>query len=479
MDETANTLIAANQYGQQYRWDAPSNSDPINLIGFDLGDGQMLLLDGGATLKAYLLLPEEGIQPIQLPAGLMYNPQVSQFSLELAAANERYLVFGYTNQKSEGGATSITADRGPLLLVDRNTRTARLLDTVVHRNIFAALGESRAWANRSDDGRYLRYLQGDTQNLNLRELDLTTGEVRTVYTVQGHVTSHVLASVQGDLWRFTRKNVIIDLNGNQLDFASDTRTFRPLRNGMGLEFSLACADNCEIKRVTPFTSQSDQTYILPWHTYSTFVNPLLFIPTADQSLIFTGGSLNAAPAPPAVLKDYPDLKSNDAPVFRLAPDGGARLVGRYIREFAYDFTPVSSDGRYMLLGAADHQSFFFYDTQQDTIIAEIPAQPNLDYFSGFTTFLSQGRIAHLTASTPNRDYVDFFLVHSDYSGAAYAWESNNFLLGGCFDILENDALVCTLYPDPKGYLVNLVLYHPATGEIRTLVENIVPLQLVK
>ncbi len=470
MDENANALIAVNQYGQQNRWDAPPYSDLTNLIGFALGDGRLLLLDGGAPLRAYLATPEAGLQSIQLPSGLNYDPGISQYSPEGAAASERYLVFGYTDQPGGGNLDIAIADRGPLLLVDLNTRTARLLDTQVHRGLYSR--ETREWAYRSNDGRFLRYLQGEAQSLNLRELDLATGETRTVYTARDHVTSQALGSVQGDLWRFTRSNVIIDLNGNQMEFVSETRTFRPLRNGVGLEFTANCADNCEIQLVTPFTDQPDQTYVLPWHTFSIRALPLFYILTPDQSLIFTGGSLSRAPTPPAILNDYPEMEDFDAPVFRLAPNGSARLVGRYVREFDTFGIPISSDGRYMLLGAADHQSFFFYDTWQDAILTQLPAQRELDYF-GEAIFLSQGRIAHLTAMTPNRDYVDSFLVHSDYSGAAYAWQEENVILGDCFDLLEDDSLVCTLYLDPNDYLVNLVLYHLPTGEIRTLIEQVI------
>lgn len=477
MDENANTLIAVNQYGERKEWQTPPGSDLMNLIGFPLNDGRMFMLDGGAPLQAYLLSPDEGLQPIQLPAGLNYQPDLSQPSLQLAAASNRFLVFGYTNESSIGRPGGDTAERGPLLLVDLNTRVARVLDERVHRSVFFASNETNGWAYRSDDGRFLRYLQGDTQSLNLRELDLISGDARTVYTVARHTTSHVLASVQGDLWRFTRNDTVIDLNDNQTAFASETGTFRPLRDGLAMAFAYDCADNCTITLTKPFTDQPEQTYVLPWHTYSTFVNPLLFIPTADQNLIFTGGALSAAPASPAILQNYPDIKEDDAPVFRLGPNSSARLVGLYVKRFSYDGTPVSRDGHYMLLGAANHQSFYFYDTEQDSIVAEMPTQPNLDYFWATTTFLSHGRIAHFTASTATKEYVDFHLVHSDYSGAGYVYE--NTLPGSCFDLLEDDTLVCTLHPDPEGYMVNLVLYHPATGNTRTLVENIIPLQLLK
>ncbi len=476
-DENAQTLIAVNQYGERQEWDMPPNDDPINLIGFPLNNGHMLMLNSGSPLRAYLLTPQEGVQAIQLPAGLNYQPDISQPSLQLAAANDRFLAFGYTDESSVGTPSGNTAERGPLLLVDLSTRTARLLDTRVHRSMYSSSNEPQAWAHLSADGRFVRYLQGDTQNLNLRELDLVSGDVRTVYAVARHTTSHALRSVQGDLWRFTRDDVVIDLNGNQMTFASDTRTFRPLRDGAALEFTYDCADNCEITLLSPFSGRSEQTYVLPWHTYGTFFDPLLFIPAADQNLIFTGRDINTYPVSPAILQSNPDITTADAPVFRLDPNGGARLVGLYIPKFSYDSASVSADGRYMLLGAVNHQSFYFYDTMQDSLIAEMPAQPELDYFWSVTTFLSHGRIAHFTASTPNNDYVDFHLIHSDYSGAAYVYENKQ--PGSCFDLLEDDTLVCTVYPDPQNYTVNLVLYQLTTGSTRILMENIIPLQLVK
>src|SRR6185436_7428774 len=102
----------------------------------------------------------------------------------------------------------------------------------------------------------------------------------------------------------------------------------------------------EIKVITPFGNDAELTYDLPWTIQSGVSYGEINQWLPDQSLLFAGEPYVSLSSTPGAVETYPDLAEEDSPLFRLTPDGQARLVG--IRE-----GNVSDNGRYMLLRSTD------------------------------------------------------------------------------------------------------------------------------
>jgi hypothetical protein len=265
------------------------------------------------------------MQKIKLPDEPFYfNTELSQTSRAVVAVHGDSAVFTYVTTGAYQSQTAGAVDTGPVFLVDLKSLTATLIDKEANRDPFDA---NRSWFRTSNDGRYLRYINGiaDLDKMEIRELDLVTGEARTIYTTQGPPV-RIHASPEGDLWYPDSANLIMDLNGNQMEFADEAQMFTPLKDGKGLVYSWDCVDNCEMKVIAPFGNDAALTYNLPWTIEGTtsYVKVRQLLP--DQSLLFAGMSYSALSNTPAIVETYPDLTELDIPLFRLTPDGQARLV---------------------------------------------------------------------------------------------------------------------------------------------------------
>jgi hypothetical protein len=361
------------------------------------------------------------------------------------------------------GSSNIMPDRGPIFLVDLKALTAKLIDESVSRGSYS---DSRAWIHISQDGRTLRYLNGDRGKMDIRELDMVTGEARTLFTTTGS-SYYIYASPQGDTWYLSNANLIQDLDENQKDLTDESLTFRPLKDGKGIVYPLDCVDDCEIKLISPFGKEAELTYHFPWTIeFGTFYREVgQWLP--DQSLLLAGKPFAGFSKPPAAAGTYPDLTGFDSPLFRLTPDGQARLVGIYTGS-------VSDDGRYMLLRSADQTSFFLYDAVADRPLFDMPADPGLEGFLTTVRFSEAGILVNLEASVsgdPNA-YRNFYHVYSYKTSTALAWEDVNLEYSVCPDLLEDGSVVCWLYRTDADYNFDLVRYDPATGTKTTLLENV-------
>lgn len=388
------------------------------------------------------------MQPIKLPPMLVAD-DLARYSWSVPAKYGKYLVFAYSTVQGQSTDNNNTlADRGPLVLINLETLATEIIDELVNKDAFtSAFGESRSWAHLSEDGRYLRSLNGDLNGMDLREVDLSTGEARTIHSATTlHYTSQILGSLTGDLWAFRKDGILIDLNGDQAETDEDTQRYAPLKDGRILVFARGCDDNCEVKVLSPFNGEGELTYTVPWAA-STFHNPLVNMLTEDQNLLFPGSSLDLLSSTPAIVDKYPSFPPYDRPVFRLAPGGSARLIGFYQEtETAMDTIPASTDGRYLLLRSVDLSSYFVYNTKEDRSVGEFPVDPSLEYFGGSLTFFENGFITRITASTADQTYRDYYLTHSFQTGKTFSWESDLVFLDFFTDILPEGALICTAFP---------------------------------
>jgi len=462
VDADTQQVIAVNQFGDSKELGDLDHGDDIHTTSVSLdAERALLFLDSDENLRLYLLTPD-AVKKIAMPSNPYYfNTDFSQGSRMVIAFHGDTAVFSYVTQD----ASNRIPGAGPLFAVDLKSLTAKLVDKDVSRESY---GDNRHWFHASRDGRYLRYLNSDQEKIEIRELDLASGEARTIYTT-GDSSFGIYASPQGDLWYLRNSDLILDLNGNQTDFTDESLTVRPLGDGKALVFPRECPDQCEVKVIAPFRPDAELTYTLPWATQSQTTGYFELVSQAlpDQSLLFAGWEYLALSEPPAAVQEYPDLREDDPPLFRLTPDGEARLVGIYAGG-------ISADGRYMALKSADQASFFIYDASADRPLFSMPAPAGLDYIAANTRYFDAGILVELAGSVPgtrNSDYRFFYHAYSYETSTTRGWEDVTGDNSACPSLLEDGSLVCWSYrTDTLNY--DLVRFDPAAGTKVPLIENV-------
>lgn len=470
-DSEAPKVIAVNQFGERRELGALEKSDELHTAAVSLDPERALLfLDSNDTLRVYLLTPD-GMQKIKLPDEPVYfNTEFSQTSRAVLTVHDQYAVFTYATRGAAQSQTSGAVDTGPVFLVDLNSLTASQIDPAGNQDPSDA---NRAWFHTSPDGRYLRYLNGnaDSEKIEIRELDLVTGIARTLTTAKGP-PARIYASPGGDLWYLRREGLILDLNGNQSGFTDSEKMFTPLSDGRGLVYSWDCVDVCEMKVIDPFGSEAELTYNMPWtiEGSTSYVNLRQVLP--DQNLMFAGMPYVTLSNPPASVETYPGLQEGDIPLFRLAPDRQARLVGTYVEG---NFTRnVSRDGRYILAQAIDKTSFFLYDAVADRPLFEMPIDPELVDPLVTLNFMDQGILAELSASVPGTKhsvYRSFRYAYDFKTSTVVNWEDVNLEIESCPGLLEDGSLICWFYRTDSNS-IDLMRFDPASGKKTALLENV-------
>jgi hypothetical protein len=399
------------------------------------------------------------MQKIALPSNPFYfDSEHAQSSRAIVARHDDRIVFSYVTE----GNSNVMPDTGPLYLIDLPSLTATLIDETVSRGPY---GDNSRWLHSSEDRRYLRYLTGDSRNMQLRELDLVTGDARTLYTTTGS-SFGIHASPQGDQWYLRNAKLILQLDGQQKGFADDSsQTLRLLKDGRAMAYPLDCIDDCEISITTPFGDDAELTYHSPWAIQSgaSYEKVNQYLP--DRSLIVVGEPSIGFVNSPAALATYPELTEEDSPLFRLTSDNQARLVEIYTGN-------VSNDGRYVLLESSDHKSFFMYDVMEDRWLFDMPIDSTLQYYPT-VRFFDTGILVTLEASSmPGGG--DIYRVFDDLylheTSTALAWEDVKTEISSCPDLLNDGTLVCWFFGND---LINfdLIRFDPATGTRITLIEN--------
>ena len=471
VDSDTAKVIGVNQFGERRELGTQDQADYLHTTATSLDDGRALLfLDTDDTLRVYLLTPD-GMQKIKLPSEPYYfNTEFSQSGRAVVAVHDEYAVFTYVTKEVYQGQTVGAVDTGPVFLVDLKSLTASLIDEEGNRD---PLDVNRAWFRTSKDGRYLRYVNGnaDAEKMEIRELDLVTGKARTIYTAKGPPV-RLYTSPEGDLWYLRREGLILDLNGNQTDFPDMAQMLSPLKDGKVLGYSWNCVDNCEIKVFSPFGNDAALTYNLPWtiENATSYIKVRQVLP--DQSLLFAGLPYVQLSNTPAIVETYPELTWLDIPLFRLTPDGQARLVGTYVEG---DFTSnVSPNGQFIVMKSTDQTSFFIYDAVADRPLFDIPINPDLEDPLVTVKFFDNGILAESSASEPGTKhsvYHSFYYLYDFKTSTVRAWEDVNAEINTCPDLLEDGTLVCWFYRT-DGENFDLVRYDPASGAKTTLLENV-------
>jgi hypothetical protein len=459
VDAKTAKVIAVNQFGERHELGDVDPSEDFYTLAIPLDSERALLFrDKDNNLRIYLLTVD-GMQKIALPSDApYYNTESSQTSRAVIAVHEQHVVFSYVTE----GGSNVMPDRGPIFLIDLASLSAKMVDKWVSRGPYT---DNRGWIHASQDGRYLRYRNGDRQKVEIRELDMVTGDARTLYTTSGSLFS-IHASPQGDLWYLRNSKLVWDLEGNQGDFTDESQMMRPLKDGRAIVYPLDCVDDCEIKVVTPFGNEAELTYQFPWviEFAATVSRVNQWLP--DQSLLFVGQPYAYLSNIPAAAETYPELTDQDSPVFRLTPDGQADLIGIYAGS-------VSASGQYIFMRSTDQTSFFIYDAAADRPLFEMPVDPGLENFYPTVRFLENGILVNLGASVSGEQdaYRNFYYAYAHQTSNAVAWEDENLEYGSCPDLLEDGSVVCWIY-NVNGFTFDLIRYDPASDTQTPLAENV-------
>lgn len=472
-DPLQNNIISVNLSGEQRNIAPLDPDDAYHGKAIPLDDSSAVLFIAGESLQAFLL-SLDGIQQIDLPPVFPYIPDKAFPTLAVTAISDKFVVFTYSTLDSERVGTREYPPRGPIFLIDLSSLSTRLVEEDV---FFDSFTDQRLWFFASTDGRYLRYLSGDTEEVRLREMDLQSGTDRTITTTTRSPYS-ISASPDGELWYLRFSDMILDLSGNQMSFSDPDRVFRSFVDGKGVGIPMDCAAPCQLEVFAPFGNEPSFTYTLPWSieavTYYRLISRLL--PGGD--LLFVGAYPASFITPPTALASYSFLLDDDNPVFRLSPGGEADLVGIYRRlEFESAFAmPLSEDRRFLLLKSTDQAHYIIYDADLDRALFEMPIEPGLDYFYSLVEFFEQGILVHFIASTPEKQYTDFFHLYRFDTAELISWEDPEGTTLACPNLMNDGNLACWVQRPDLDY--DFVRFNPTTGEKFSLVESVWLLETV-
>jgi WD40 repeat protein len=468
LDDITYKLFAVNQLGKEREIGSLELSDTLQINGFSLDAERVLFFTYDQNILHAYLLGLDDMQPIKLPDGFSLDSD-NWSTLRVVGAYGDFAMLSYVTRLG----SNLESEAGPVLLVNLKSLTAEQIDE--YGNVWSLI-DPRLYFHASTNGRYVRYVNGDKPKADIREVDLASGEVRTIHTMAEPYNS-ISASPQGDLWFLRASKIILDIDGNQKHFTEeDSFTFRPFEGKKGVIFPRDCNDNCELRVVSPFGSDAELKYTLPWAIEAAGYYELLSQFMPDQSLIFIGDSYSQLATTPAIVKDTPNLRDDDEPVFRLSPDGRSRIVGIYRSiEFAYDKIPISPDGRYFLLKSLDQTSFFIYDAVADSPLFSMPAYPDLDYLNAQVRFSDGGIMVHVNGTAADGAYKNFFHAYSYDLAKAVSWDAGGAQYADCEDILPDSSLICWTGAEPQH--INLIRYDPASAQVTILQKDLGPMAL--
>lgn len=469
-DPDSGDILAANRAGEVTIIGTLDEEIAYNARIYPLDRDRALLftvLPG--SLGVYLLDPV-GMQVIEMPGSYPYNYDFALVSLDVIGSFENTAVFTYTMFESWGGDRSGSVPRsGPAFLVELSNLTARLVEEQIYNDSFS---DSRYLIYPSPDQQYLRYFAGPTTNLMIRELELRTGLMRTIATTK-YTPYRNLVSSDGELWNLGSVAKLVNTANQQLSLSDPNVTIFPLDGGRdALKVPLSCQSPCALQLIQPFEGGQSVIYQLPWSNEGVrnrfLVNQLL----PDQSLLFTAARLSQLSKPPEGAAGFPALLPDDEPVFRLTPDGQARLIGIDTEsEFSTSLkVPISRDNRYILMKSVDQSSYFFYDAMEDRNLFTIPRDPALEYIEMKIRFTESGILFNFLASTPAQEYIYLLGFYSFESDAAVLWDDPSGVFYECTEIIDEDSAVCWVQRPDLDY--DLVRYTPGNNASSPLVEGV-------
>lgn len=471
-------IVAVNQFGEANPIGAPRPDLVSTALAFPLGPGRAILLaDDGVSLNAYLLT-SQGLDPIQLPGDLPYNAVTGAAFLKVVGVHDNAVAFWYETFGGEAGHTgTVNPPHGPLIVVNLNTLTGALVDPDVNIWFF---DDPRAWAHRSTDGRYLRYLVGDKLASRIRELDLTTGFARTVHALTGKVDPFVRASLDGSAWLLENDGVLLDLTTGALTPQNTGALWlEPLGPDLLLFAGNDCSEPCAMQLMTAAGQVLDGTYQPPWGQIGALT---LLLPgrLKDGALIAATSMLDAVVGDPAIAARYPELDPMDRIVFRLEPDGASEVLGLLPTTAVSPASPLplSADGRFVVLLAPDRTTLRLLDLIERRTLADVSLPPELVDLSYSAQFFEHGVYVSLDAETVEGAQQGLRFTYLYATGSVARLDEAEPAYTLCNDLLTDGSILCWHYPDWNGISSQFVRYSPDWSEATLLLEDHVLLEAI-
>lgn len=467
-DNISSSIIAMSLAGEMRKLAPVDQEVAYNawLISVDATRGLYFSAVNG-HLRVYLLT-SDAMTEITMPETYPQNPEIFPGDTRLIHMYGSQIAFAFVVTDAVGSYPS----DGPLFVVDIDTLTAKLIDPKVY---FSPNLDVRAWIFSTADERIIRYTSSSGKGLEIRELDMQSGQVSTILTSSGSPYG-TAASPAGDLWYLSKTGTIQDLAQNQKGIASEVSFFRPIDGEQGIILPNQCTDKCALQVISPFGDSAVKYYTLPWsiQTLTYYRQYLRLLP--DDDLIVVGQMAANFTKPPSLMQDYPTLKNIEQPAIRLSPDGKARLLGIYpAAEFSgVGSSPLSQDGRYLVLKAIDGASFFVYDMQNDSNLFNFPLDPALDYFYATANYFDQGILLHLTASLADKTYQDFYSLYRNNTADTVNWTDNSTQMFACSDMYADNTLACWFTLPDDSYAFSR--FDPASGKKTPLAEHLMLLE---
>lgn len=444
----------------------------------DLERALLLVDDREGAGPGAFLLTSTAMDPIVLPTDLPFDALRGMAIARVLAVYADRLAFSYqTFSGSSGDNGTIDPPSGPIVLVDLATRTATLVDPDINVMYF---DDPRAWAHASPDHRYLRYIAGTHEAYRIRELDLLTGEARTVYASSGKVTYRNFATSDGSAWVIDRDGVLLAVtDGAQTSMSTEAGIRLPYDSTTLIETLDDCEDACAVQ-FTPLSSgEPPSVFQLPLGRLGPLTTLLPgLLPTGDA--IIGTDLLRETASDPALSETYPGLEFLDQAVFRLSPDGGSEFLGLlpYDATVGPDPLPFSADGRYALLLTPDRAAYRLLDLIEDRSLFEVSIEPGLDSVFSHPQFFDHGVLFAYDGETPDGKVHAAHYSYLFATGHLASMDENEPTFTTCNELLPDGSIVCWHYADWNVAETQLVRFDPSWSSSTILLDGHYPLEPV-
>ncbi len=458
-------ILVVNQSGDVHSIGEIDLAGNYNYRLLPVSDHQVLLFTFSQKKPVVFLFDLKEIQTIKLPASFYYDENMLINSLEVVGVSDHNAYFIFSTEQSSQTDRNTYPEKGPIYKIDLVSKEVNLVDEKVYHE---PSYDNRLLFLQSKDGLFTRYFKASNNDLLVRELNLNTGEVRTITSSTGS-PNRVNSSIHGEIFHLTVSNVFVEVGGKSVNVTGSESELRLLRGGEAVLSSGDCQGPCDIEIIEPMTNKILANYTLPWVAQSFFRLGTQFLP--NQNMLWIGASSSQLLEPPATQSDFPELDDFDHPVFLLGDQKQEELIGIFPNEF-FDFFqyPISDDGRYILLKSSTGSHYFIYDAFENLELFSLPIEEGWDYFYGDVSFFEEGILIHFLASNPDKEYKDFYSMHQfGQSGSVY-WEDQEGSILSCPDLFSDGTLACW-FQNPDLYY-DLVRFNPTDQTKVQLVENI-------
>jgi len=464
-------IFVVNQSGEVHSIGEIDLLDIDNYRLLSVSDHQVLLFTFSQNKPGLYLLDLKEIQAIKLPASFYYDENLFINSLDVIGVVDDKAYFIFSTEQSSQTDRNYYPEKGPIYKIDLLSKHVSLVDEKVYHEPFY---DDQLLFLQSKDGHFTRYFSENNNNLLVRELNLETGESRTITSSNGS-PSRVNSSIFGEIFHLTNSNVVVDVEGESVIITDSESELRLLRGGEAVIYPKNCQGPCDIEIIDPMTNKILHNYTLPWVAQSFISLGTQLLP--NKNMLWMGAASSQLLDAPETRNDFPELNDVDFPVFLMSEEKPAELIGIFSKKFLDYFQyPISDDGRYILLKSISGSHYFIYDAFENLELFSLPIKEGWDYFYGDVRFYTEGILIHFLASNNEKDYIDFYSLHEFGQTGSVYWEDQEGSILTCPDLFSDGTISCWIQRPDTNY--DLVRFEPNTENSKYLIENVFVLESI-